>query len=97
MRVAVIIVAAILVGIHGYTSDEPMVFVRTIDLPHVEGRIDHLAFDSASQRLYVAALGDTVEVLDVKAGAHLKSLAGFHEPQGIAAVPDTTGVAIANG
>jgi DNA-binding beta-propeller fold protein YncE len=98
MRVAVIVVAAIVVGIHGFTADEPMVFVRSIDLPHVEGRIDHLAFDSTSQRLYVAALGNnTVEVLDVKAAAHPKSLPGSHEQQGIAPVPDTTAVAIANG
>jgi DNA-binding beta-propeller fold protein YncE len=77
---------------------EPLVLLRTIDLPHVEGRIDHLAFDAAAQRLYVAALGNnTVEVLDVGAGLHLKSLTGFQEPQGIALVSDGTSVAVANG
>ena len=69
-----------------------------IDLPRVEGRIDHLAVDLAAQQLYVAALGNnTVEVLDVKGHTHLKSLPGFREPQGIAVVPDAKAVAVANG
>jgi DNA-binding beta-propeller fold protein YncE len=67
-------------------------------LPGVEGRIDHLAFDGSTQRLYVAALGNnTVEVLDLKAGTHVRSLPGFREPQGIAIALDTKKVAVANG
>lgn len=72
--------------------------VQVITLPKVEGRIDHLAFDSDRQRLFVAALGnDTVEVVDTAKGAHLRSLSGFHEPQGIAVVSDAATVAVANG
>jgi DNA-binding beta-propeller fold protein YncE len=72
--------------------------VRAIDLPRVEGRIDHLAFDPATHKLYVAALGNnSVEVLDVDASLHLKSLVGFREPQGIAVVPDVKAIAVANG
>ena len=72
--------------------------VGAIRLPGVRGRIDHLAFDTARQHLFVAALGnDTVEVLDTATLAHLKSLTGFHEPQGIAAVPDLAAMAVANG
>src|SRR5437764_628822 len=72
--------------------------VQTIDLPNVEGRIDHLAIDTAAHRLFVAALGnDTVEVVDVKDGRRVKTLPGFHEPQGIAVVPDAKLVAVANG
>ena len=53
--------------------------VAAIRLPAVTGRIDHLAFDSVRQRLFVAALGhNTVEVVDTAKGAHLKSVAGFH-------------------
>src|SRR5258708_27408719 len=76
----------------------PLALVGTIDLPNVEGRIDHLAVDTASQRLYVAALGNnTVEVLDLKGNSHLKSLPGFREPQGIAVAAEANLVAIANG
>jgi YVTN family beta-propeller protein len=72
--------------------------VAVIRLPSVKGRIDHLAFDAARKHLYVAALGnDTVEVLDTATLTHVKSLTGFHEPQGIAAVPDLGAMAIANG
>jgi DNA-binding beta-propeller fold protein YncE len=79
-------------------ADAPLTFVKTIELPRVEGRIDHLAFDRRTQRLYVAALGsNTVEVLDVIAGSHLRSLPGFREPQGIAIAADANVVAVANG
>ena len=76
----------------------PLVLIRTIALPRVEGRIDHLAIDVAAQRLLVAALGNnSVEVVDVRAGAVLKSVPGFREPQGIQALPDVKSVAVANG
>jgi DNA-binding beta-propeller fold protein YncE/protein-tyrosine-phosphatase len=72
--------------------------VGAIELPRVEGRIDHLAFDANSQRLFLAALGNnTVEVLDLKQNTHITSLSGFREPQGIAVVPEARLVAVANG
>jgi protein-tyrosine-phosphatase len=67
-----------------------------IVLPGVDGRIDHLAFDAASGRVFVAALGNnTVEVIDSNARKHLFSLTGFREPQGISPVGPE--VAVANG
>ncbi len=79
-------------------SQAPLTVVGAVALPGVEGRIDHLAYDPAAQRLFVAALGNnTVEVLDLKARRHLKTLGGFREPQGIAAAPDLIIVAVANG
>src|SRR5213079_691341 len=75
----------ILVFVQSPSGEESLSLVRTIDLPRVEGRIDHMAIDMEAQRLFVAALGNnTVEVLDVKEGRHVKSLLGFREPQGIA-------------
>lgn len=98
MRAFVIAFAAILLMVRSGTAVEPLAFVRSMDLPRVDGRIDHLAFDPATGRLYVAALGNnTVEVLDTKAGAHVKSLPGFREPQGIAVVAPIKAVAVANG
>lgn len=80
------------------TQTVPLRLIATIALPNVAGRIDHAAFDPATQRLFVAALGnDTVEVVDTATSTHLRSLTGFHEPQGLAVAPDITGVAIANG
>ncbi len=87
-----------LVSSQAASGQAPFTLVGTIDLPGVEGRIDHLAIDTAAQRLYVAALGNnTVEVLDLKSNSHAKSVPGFREPQGVAVVPDAKLVAVANG
>jgi DNA-binding beta-propeller fold protein YncE len=77
---------------------EPLKFLRAIELPGVEGRMDHMTVDSSGQKLFIAALANnTVEVVDIKAGTHLKSLAGFREPTGIANVRDASSIAVANG
>jgi len=79
-------------------ADAPLNRVAIIPLPGVAGRTDHMAVDLARQRLFVAALGNnTVEVLDLKSNRHLKSLPGFHEPQGIAVAADVKAVVVANG
>src|SRR5262249_40200432 len=98
MRIAVVALVLGAMTIPAGALQEPLTLVRSIELPRVDGRIDHLAFDAATGRLYVAALGNnTVEVLDVKAGVHVRSLAGFREPQGIAVAADTRTIAVANG
>jgi hypothetical protein len=91
--------AVIVLAIAMQSSSKPLLaLVHTIELPGVEGRIDHLAFDAAGGRLFIAALGhNTVEVIDVKKAVHLKSLTGFREPQGIAIATDAGVVAVANG
>ncbi len=51
----------------------------------VPGRIDHLAYDPATQRLFVAALGNgSLEVVDVDRGERIKSVGGLGRPQGVA-------------
>ena len=94
------VTAIVLFGIAGYSSaqSQPLVLKNAIPLPKVEGRIDHLAFDAASGRLFVAALGNnSVEVVDTAKAAHVASLPGFHEPPGVAIVPDRKLIAVANG
>lgn len=72
--------------------------IATIRLPGVSGRMDHLAFDVARQRLFIAALGNnTLEVVDTATNAHLQSVPGFREPQGLTVVPELAAVAVANG
>lgn len=79
-------------------TEAPLRLVRTIDLPRVEGRIDHLTVDPAHERLFVAALGNnTVEVVDLRTGTVSRSLPGFHEPQGIVFAPEANVIAVANG
>ena len=94
----------LLVGIGAAVAaaqSSPLVLKGVIPLPNVEGRIDHLAFDTSRGRLYVAALGNnSVEVTDTLNGIHVTTLPGFHEPQGIAVIQSgdaTTAIAVANG
>lgn len=97
MRTVLAIAALVAVGA-AQSDRAALSFVRAIDLPGVEGRIDHLAYDPSTHRLFVAALGNgSLEVLDAAAGVHLRSLPGFHEPQGVAVVPDAKSVVVAEG
>jgi DNA-binding beta-propeller fold protein YncE len=71
---------------------------QVIPLDGVEGRIDHMAVDTKSGRLFVSALGNnTVEVIDMAAGKRTKTIKGPQEPQGIAVVPTSQRVVIASG
>jgi DNA-binding beta-propeller fold protein YncE len=76
---------------------EPLKLVRTIPLPGVEGRIDHLAVDLVKRRLFVAALGNnTVEVVDLNYGQRIRSLKSLHEPQGVLFVASLDRIYVAN-
>src|SRR2546421_112155 len=76
----------------------PLKLVQTIPLPGVEGRIDHMAVDVKGGRLFIAALGNnTVEIVDLTNGKRTVSLKGFHEPQGIAYLPEFDRIVVANG
>src|SRR5215467_11071425 len=78
-------------------ANEPLQLEKTIELPDVQGRIDHMSVDVKGQRLFVSALGNnTVEVIDVKAGKRLKTITGLAEPQGALYVPDADRLYVAN-
>jgi hypothetical protein len=75
----------------------PLVLEKTIPLPGVGARIDHMAIDKKRHRLIVAALGnDTVEIIDLAAGKPLHSIRGLAEPQGVAYVDQTDVIFAAN-
>jgi hypothetical protein len=69
-----------------------------IPLGDISGRIDHLAYDPARQRLYVAEVGnDSVGIVDLTERRLLRTVAGFKEPQGIGYEASTDTVYVANG
>jgi len=71
---------------------------RTIALPGVKGRIDHLTLDPKDNRLFLAARNNgTLEVVDLGAGKRIYSISGLHEPQGIAYLPQHQRVVVACG
>jgi DNA-binding beta-propeller fold protein YncE len=76
----------------------PLILERTIPLPDVDGRIDHLAVDLAHDRLFVAALGNgSVEAIDLHRGAPAGRIPGLEEPQGLAYLPARDELVVASG
>jgi DNA-binding beta-propeller fold protein YncE len=72
--------------------------IETIQLQKVNGRIDHLSYDSNKNLAFVAALGNnTVEVIDLKNKTTTNSINGLDEPQGIAFIPGMNAIIVANG
>ena len=70
-------------------AGEPLVQIGSIPLKGVEGRLDHLAFDARSQRLFVAALENhTVEVVDLARRRRVHQITGISEPQGLLYIPE---------
>ena len=69
------------------------VLVRTIPLPGVagptdrsgiRGRVDHLAYDAATKRLFVACIANgSLEVVDLDLGKRIKSIGGLKKPQSV--------------
>jgi YVTN family beta-propeller protein len=79
-------------------SNNELKLVGTIQLPNVSGRIDHLAFVTKNQTIFVAAFGNnTVEVVDLKTKKVIHTIKGLHEPQGIKYIPESNTVFVANG
>src|SRR4051812_39963124 len=71
-----------------HVGDPGPTLARTIALPGVQGRIDHLACDPKGERLFIAALGNgSLEFVDLVKGERVKSVPGLKEPQGVAFVP----------
>ena len=77
---------------------QSLVLDRTIALPSVHGRIDHLAVDAQGARLFVAALGsDSLEIVDLHAGTRVDRITSLHEPQGVLYLERSNRVVVANG
>jgi DNA-binding beta-propeller fold protein YncE len=92
------IVLVVLAGIAMAQSEPPLRLEKSIPLPNVAGRIDHLSFDTETERLFVAALGNnTVEVVDIKNSQAVKTISGLAEPQGVLYQPEKRRLWVANG
>ena len=76
----------------------PLRLEHKVEMPDVDGRIDHLSIDLKTGRLFMAALGhDTVEVIDVSAARRIQTLRGVPEPQGVLYVPAANRLFVASG
>jgi DNA-binding beta-propeller fold protein YncE len=102
-QAAVIVLLLSLIGVSNASLGQPgaselLKLENTIPMADVQGRIDHLSIDLKGQRLFVAALGNnSLEVVDLKANKQVNSIHGLAEPQGIAYIPSSNLVFVANG
>jgi DNA-binding beta-propeller fold protein YncE len=68
----------------------PLILTGAIPLPNVRGRIDHFAFDSAHNRLFVSALGNnTEEIVSLSAQTVIHTISGIPASQGVVYSPET--------
>jgi YVTN family beta-propeller protein len=90
----VVCAGVVTVAVQGGT---PLKLRTTVALQNVEGRIDHFAFDSAGERLFVCALGNnTVEIIDLRSSQRIHSITGLGSPQGILYTRDLDRLFVAN-
>ncbi|MDA8140646.1 MAG: hypothetical protein M0036_18530 [Desulfobacteraceae bacterium] len=76
----------------------PLRLVDHIALPGVTGRIDHMAVDTATQMLFIAALGNnSLEIVDLQKGKRTRSLPRLNEPQGVVFMADSGKLVVSNG
>src|SRR3954451_1959120 len=76
----------------------PLQLEAKIPLGNVAGRIDHMAYDVARNRLFVAELGNnSVGVIDINARKVLQRISGVKEPQGVAYLASRDLLYVANG
>ena len=76
----------------------PLVLVRIIPIPGVEGRFDHMAVDNMGGRVFAAIYGnDSVEVIDTARGKRVHSIQeGFSKPQMVAYLPDSNRIVVSS-
>jgi hypothetical protein len=71
---------------------------KTISLPDVKGRIDHLDINLKEQIIYVAALGNnSLVAVDIHSGKIIYSIKSLDEPQGVGYIPQHEEIFVANG
>lgn len=93
----------LLLGFAGAAAGQasaPLKLLQKIPMPNVKGRLDHFGVDLKGKRLFVAALGDdqnTVEVVDLGAGKWIASIPGQSKPQGLFYSSDFKKLLVANG
>ncbi|MDN3657433.1 YncE family protein [Ferruginibacter paludis] len=98
--IAIILAVFCLEGCNAQSSkqSQALQLITSVALPGVAGRIDHLAFDSATGHIFIAALGNnSVEVVDLRTNKIIHSITGLSEPQGIAFITGKNMLFVANG
>src|SRR5712664_357956 len=100
LRIMGLLLAPI-VAFHLQGQDKsPLKLIQKIPMPNVQGRLDHFGCDVKGGRLFVAALGEnqnTVEVIDLRSRKWVSSIPGQSKPQGLFYSPNFKKLFVANG
>src|SRR5579864_5553462 len=81
-----------------FGAGETLSLIMATDLPGIEGDLDHLAIDTAGQRLFVAAEDNgTLRVIDLKTGKLERTVKGFKNPHSILYLPDQSELYVTDG
>jgi len=76
----------------------PLKLVVTTPMPGFTGDFDHFGLDLKGNRLFLAAEDNkTVEVFDLRTGAHVHSIEGFGHPLTMAYLPEPDRLIVTNG
>lgn len=78
-------------------AGEPLRLLSRTDLPGYDGDFDHFGADIKGNRLFLAGEdGGTLEVFDLRSGAHLKTVKGMETPHAIHYEPKTNRLFVSN-
>ncbi|MGA3372211.1 MAG: histidine-type phosphatase [Terracidiphilus sp.] len=98
MRILLTLCLLVCCAVSHAQSPAPLSLSRTIPLPGVSGRFDHLAIDAAGNRLFIAATGNhSVEVINLTTDKVEQSITGLGKPHGLAWIAATGSLYVADG
>src|ERR1700742_151939 len=79
-------------------NDSPVTLISTTYLPEIIGDFDHFAVDLKRNHLFVSAeVHHSIEMFDLKTGAHIQSIGGFKTPHSVAFAPEKDELLVADG
>ena len=79
-------------------SQAPVTLLSTTYLPEIIGDFDHFAVDLKRNHLFVSAeVHHSIEMFNLKTGAHLQSIGGFKTPHSVAFAPEKDELLVADG
>jgi DNA-binding beta-propeller fold protein YncE len=95
---AIIFLICIPAGANAAEPQPPVTLLSTTYLPEIIGDFDHFAVDLKRNHLFVSAeVHHSIEMFDLKTGAHLQSIGGFKTPHSVAFAPEKDELLVADG
>jgi len=95
---AIIFLICIPAGANAAEPQAPVTLLSTTYLPEIIGDFDHFAVDLKRNHLFVSAeVHHSIEMFDLKTGAHLQSIGGFKIPHSVAFAPEKDELLVADG